>query len=149
MIYDYFFDDEIEIIKRAIENRDASWTRDIDSSHFGEEGVEGGIRKNLQYMSELKRVLDRHNIKMTVVVYPWPAQLFFEDASHRGVQLWKDFCIKEDCYNFIDANQFFFDEIQKSSKFEVIQKYYIPGDIHFNEEGNRAMFAIIDKHFKQ
>ena len=150
-IYDYYNDDGTgeKIIKGVADSTISRWTRDIDSPHYGKEGVLGGIRKNLEYMRRLKQLLDKHNIKMTVVVYPWPAQLFFEDRDHLGMQIWKDFCIKEGCYNFIDANPFFFDEIQKSSKMEVIKKYYIHGDVHFNTEGNKAMFAVIDNSFQR
>ena len=143
-LYDYFSNDEA-VIK---ENQTASWTRNIDSPFFGKNGVSIGIQRNLEYMKNLKHLLDKHGIKMTIVVYPWPAQLFFEDQSHLGVQIWKDFCIKENCYNFIDANPAFFDEIQKSSKKEVIKKYYINDDSHFNEEGNKIMFEIINTHLK-
>jgi lysophospholipase L1-like esterase len=148
-LYEYF-DDEAEekLLKRVVESPISIWTLDTDSPHYGKTGVLGGIRKNLEYMRKLKQLLDEHGIKMTIVVYPWPAQVFFEDRSHPGVQIWNDFCIKENCYNFIDANQFFFDEIQRSSKVEVIKKYYIRGDSHFNEAGNKAMFEIINAHVK-
>ena len=149
IIYDYFDDNAKEkALKKDLERTPAEWTRNIDSQHYGKAGVSGGIRRCLEYTRRLKQLLDKRNIKMTIVVYPWPTQLFFEDREHLGMQIWKDFCIKEDCHNFIDANQFFFDEIQKSSKMEVIEKYYIRGDSHFNEEGNRAMFEIINSYFK-
>jgi hypothetical protein len=106
-IYDYL-DEEAEF-KNVIENSMAEWTRNIDSSRYGKEGVLGAIRKNLEYMRNLKQLLDKRNIKMTVVVYPWPTQLFLEERSHLGMQIWKDFCIKEACYNFIDVNPYFFD----------------------------------------
>jgi len=152
MFYDYITIETDEAIFNTfayvIEMPDSEWTRSIDSSYFGKGGVLNGIQKNLEYMRNLKQLLDKHNIKMTIVVYPWPAQLFFEDREHLGMQIWKDFCIKEGCHNFIDANPFFFDEIQKSSKLQVIKKYYIPGDFHFNKKGNKTMFEIINTHFK-
>ena len=148
LIYDYFHFDDEAVFKKLIEYQPAEWTRNIDSPHFGKAGVLGAIQKNLEYMRNMKKMLDERNIKMTIAVYPWPTQLFLENRSHLGVKIWKDFCIKEDCYNFIDANPCFFDEIQKSSKREVIKKYYIHGDIHFNEEGNKIMFEIINTHFK-
>jgi hypothetical protein len=146
-LYEYFSDDET-VLKNVVEHPAAAWTLNIDSPHFGKEGARGGIRKNLEYMRNLKHLLDKRNIKMTIIVYPWPTQLFFENESHLGVTIWKDFCIKEDCYNFIDVNKYFFDEIQKSSEREVIKKYYIRGDVHFNEEGNKKLFEIINTHLK-
>ena len=148
LIYDYFYFDDEVVFKKLIAYPPAEWTRNIDSPYFGKEGALFGIQKNLEYMRNLKKLLDERNIKMTIIVYPWPTQLFLENRSHLGVQIWKDFCIKEDCYNFIDTNPYFFDEIEKSSKREVIKKYYIHGDIHFNEEGNKIMFKIINTHLK-
>ena len=147
-VYDYFYFDDEAAFKKLVEYPPAEWTWKPESPYFGKEGTWFGIRKNLEYMQHLKKLLDKYNIKMTIVVYPWPTQLFIGNRSHLGVQIWKDFCIKEDCYNFIDANPVFFDEIQKSSKKEVIKKYYINGDSHFNEEGNKIMFDIINMHVK-
>jgi hypothetical protein len=144
-LYDYFRD-ESEDNKR----KDAvdKWTRDIDSPYFGKGGVLDGIQKSLKYTHKLKQLLDKHNIKISIIVYPWPGQLLFEDESHLGVQIWKDFCMQENCYNFIDLNKVLFGEIQKTSKLEVIKKYYIHGDVHFNEEGNKIMFETINTHLK-
>jgi hypothetical protein len=149
-LYDYFTDDgtKYKLVKDVVKNQDAAWTRGMDSPYFDKEAILAGIAKNLEYMGKLKHLLDKHNIKMTIVVYPWSAQLFFEDEFHLGMQIWKDFCIKEDCYNFIDTNQFFFDAVRKTSRIDTINKYYIYGDVHFNIEGNKALFAIINEHFK-
>ena len=150
LIYDYFDDDGTgeKSVSKQHEFPLSKWTQDIDSPHFGKEGVPGGIQKNLKYMRKLKQLLDTHKIKMTLVVYPWPTQVFFDKELHLGVQIWKNFCIEEACDAFIDANPFFFDEARKTSKKDVIKKYYIHGDVHFNKEGNKAMFEIIDSRFK-
>ena len=143
-IYDYFYIDDDAVFKKLVEYPPGEWTRNIESPNFGKEGVRGAIQKNLTKMRKLKQLLDTHNIRMTIVVYPWPTQLFFENASHLGMQIWKDFCAKEACYNFIDANPYFFDEIERSSRRAVIEKYYIRGDIHFNTEGNKKLFEAIN-----
>jgi hypothetical protein len=98
-IYEYLTDDGTgyKVIKDAADYEGAAWTRYTDAPYFGKDGVLDGIRKNLEYMRKLKQLLDAHNIKMTVVVYPWPTQLFYEDKSHLGVQIWQDFCTRENC----------------------------------------------------
>ena len=152
IINDFFSNDEAvfkDVLKNVVEHPAAAWTRNIDSAYSDNEEILNGLKKCLEYMRNLKQLLDKHNIKMTVVVYPWPTQLFFVNQSNLSVKIWKDFCIQEKCYNYIDANQFFFDAIQKSSKIEVIKKYYIHDDTHFNEEGNKKIFEMINTYLKQ
>jgi lysophospholipase L1-like esterase len=125
------------------------WTVDQDIQGYNNEGVKGGVAQAMEAMHKLKQLCDRHGIKMSVAVYPWPAQLMFNERGHPGVQIWRDFCAAENCANFIDANTFFYNEIEHSYLTAVLKKYYIDeGDFHFNESGNKAIFEVINKSFK-
>lgn len=53
------------------------------------------------------------------------------------------FCNKNKCEKLIDSYTPFFDELRYYSKEEIIKKYYIPGDFHFNENGNKKIFEIL------
>lgn len=121
------------------------WTTDFDCSDFGKIGVRGGIKLALGYMRDLKALLDKHKITMSVVVYPWPSQLVNDAPGHPGVAIWREFCEKNGCANFLDANPFYFAEVAKSNVRDVINTYYIPDDVHFNAKGNAVMFRLIDE----
>ncbi len=123
----------------------AFWTSDPNTQGYGEAGVAGGIAQAVDAMSALKRLLDAHHIRMSVVVYPWPSQLMHNKPGHPGVSVWRDFCAREKCADFIDADDFFFEQVRRHGLVETLNKYYIAGDAHFNKEGNRALFEEIDR----
>ena len=57
-------------------------------------------------------------------------------------KIWKEFCLNK-CYKFIDAYSPFFDEAKNKSINYVMEKYYIKGDSHFNEYGNKKIYDIL------
>lgn len=109
------------------------------------EAVERGIDRATAAMRELKNLLDSRGIPMSVVVYPWPEQLRRGDARHRGVTLWEEFCAREKCRAFTDAGAALFAEAEQNGAEAAIARYYIPGDAHFNAEGNRLLFEALEK----
>lgn len=112
--------------------------------HYGEAGVEGGIERAVGAMRKLKRLLDQHDIPMSLAVYPWPNIVKSGMLRHRGVTIWEDFCREENCARFIDANPFFFQAAERDGMEAVYKKYFIYRDVHFNEEGNRVIFEALD-----
>ena len=91
-----------------------------------------------QAMSKLHELLKKNDIKLSLVVYPWPQQLKQNDENSRHVKMWKEFCYNR-CYKFINFFPFFFQEKKTSSYLEVYRKYYFWNDIHFNEVGNKII----------
>ena len=53
------------------------------------------------------------------------------------------------CKKFYDLMPYFFKEVSEIGYEKTYYKYYIPGDIHFNKEGNeliaRKFFEIYSK----
>jgi hypothetical protein len=122
----------------------SAWTYDPEADGHGTAGVAGGIAQALESMGKLKRLLDEHNIRMTIVVYPWPDQLAHDKPDHLGMTLWRDFCAREHCAGFIDANRLFFDQVEQLGLRPAVQRCYIQGDMHFTAEGNKLVFDAID-----
>jgi len=111
------------------------WT--VDESAFSDYGALG-IEKAQRHMNLLHSLLQRHGIRMTLAVYPWPTQILHEDVDSIQVRVWREWAANHS----VDFVDFFRDFIQPGqAPREVIRKYFIPGDIHWNEEGHRLVAA--------
>ena len=123
------------------------WTYLKDDVPYEPLKIDGGINKSLIKLNELYTLLNSKNIKLSIGVYPWPGQILFDQRNSKQVQIWRDFC-KDKCLNFFNMFDFFFDEIESSKdKKLVIKKYYIDGDVHFNEAGNKVVAEEILKKY--
>ena len=76
--------------------------------------------------------------RLTLVVYPWPDQLFAGDRNSLQVTHWRDWSATRDV-RFVDAFGPFFERPAE----QAVRDWYIPGDIHFNEAGNRRLFEAV------
>lgn len=127
----------IEKTKDPTQIERGSWTYNVESRAFGTDGVMGAVRTAQKNMMSLYELLRKNDIQLSVAVYPWPTQIKHDDLSNSlQSTVWKDFCMTR-CLFFIDLIKEFGAEAHKTSRDEVIKKYYIAGDVHFNEEGNK------------
>ena len=55
-------------------------------------GSAGGIERSVKNMQALADLLKARGIALTIVVYPWPAQLALGDHDSRQASLWREFC---------------------------------------------------------
>jgi len=111
------------------------WT--VDESAYSDYGALG-LEKAKKHMNLLHDLLRRHGVSMTLVIYPWPTQILHGDLDSIQVRVWREWAA-EHSVDFID---FFPDFIQPGqAPREVVRKYFIPGDIHWNEEGHRLVSA--------
>jgi hypothetical protein len=86
--------------------------------------------ENMQKLSELCK---EHNIKVSVIIYPWPAMIMNKDLQNVQVGFWENFC-HQNSLQFINLYPAF---ISREDPAEIIKKYFIEGDVHWNQEGNR------------
>jgi len=107
-------------------------------------GVEGGIERSLKHMQALADLLAKHSIPLTIVVYPWPVQLEWEDRNSRQAAIWRNFCITN-CKEFVDLFPAFF-AYKDSHPRSWYQDLFIPGDEHFSAAGNKFVFEELTKH---
>ena len=125
------------------------WTYDSQSEGYGELGVQGGIDKAVDYMGRLHDLLEKYGIRLSVGVYPWPAQLKeLENSSAINLQsrIWQEFCLDK-CEYFIDLFPKFAELVANKGAESVYHDYYIAGDLHFNEKGNALIFAALQETF--
>jgi lysophospholipase L1-like esterase len=107
---------------------------------WGEKGVQLA-EKHIQLLTDLCKA---HNIKMTIAVYPWQNELYFGNRNSRQVQIWRDFSDRNGI-NFISYYPDFFNApipgtpYSKVTPHQIVENYFIPGDIHWNENGHRLI----------
>ncbi len=89
-------------------------------------------------MNKVYDLLKENNIKMSLLIYPWPQQLKNKDLNSKHVEMWNKFCVDK-CENFINLFPSFEKELNNSNFIDVYKKYYYWNDVHFNKEGNQLV----------
>jgi hypothetical protein len=113
----------------------ARWTIDqglMDA--WGKRGLELASA-NLDKLAELCR---EWQCGVTLVVYPWPDNVMEKDRDSIQVRYWRDWSAKRDV-RFVDGFAPFFKDPGEA----VLKRYYIEGDVHFTEAGNRLIYETV------
>lgn len=108
------------------------WT--YDDAAYQQYGKKG-IQLALEHMGKLSSLLKQHNIKLSVAVYPWPDQIMYGDVNSRQVTLWKSWASDHDV-EFINLFPAFMTD-EKAE--DIIRRYYILGDVHWNKAGHELV----------
>ena len=119
----------------------SSWT--FNNKFFGDKE----INKSLKFMEMTYELLRKNDIKMSVGIYPWPAQILYDNGQSKIVTLMNNFCMNK-CEFFFNNFTDFFDETTFIDKEKIISKYYIEGDVHFNSLGNEKIFRNFERIFR-
>ena len=114
----------------------SSWTYIEDADGYGDLGVSGAVEKSIDAMHKLSELASKYQVKLSVGVYPWPAQILFDNVDSKQVSIWRNFCDKN-CYHFFNLFDFFHAKKNQLGADELIKQAYFFADVHFNEEGNR------------
>ena len=120
----------------------SSWT--FNNKFFGDKE----INKSLDFMEMIYELLKKNEIKMSVGIYPWPAQILYDNRQSKIVKLMNNFCINK-CEFFFNNFDDFFDETILIKKEKIVSKYYIEGDVHFNSLGNEKIFQNFERIFRK
>ena len=89
-------------------------------------------------MQALVNIAKQNGIEVLVAVYPWPGQVKHDVENSAHVQYWQQFSTENDL-KFINLFPVFFNKVKETNANKVIENYYIVGDVHFNEAGNRLI----------
>jgi hypothetical protein len=114
-------------------------------------GLEGGIAKEKAKMTLLWQELAKRNIPISVVVYPYPAQLVFDTADSRQVRIWREWC-EGKCKRFISLFPAFFAAKQQCPRHQPgcwYLKYFILGDIHYSAAGNVLVADVVSNNLTE
>ncbi len=118
----------------------ASWSY-LESNSL----LENKIKNTTENVDKIYQLLQKNKITFSLMVYPHQASILYDKRNSRYYILWKEYC-ENKCEYFIDAYTGFFDEVNLSSKEDVILKYFIPSDSHFNHAGNIRLAEYINKY---
>jgi hypothetical protein len=122
-------------------NRAGLWTVHDDAFEaYGREGLELA-REN---MDRLRDLLRTRGIPLTVAVYPWPDQVTHQDLHSKQAVFWREWAAANGA-GFIDYFPRF---IGKAPAREVLDRYFIRGDVHWNEAGHRVIAEGFLEHYE-
>ncbi len=128
----------IEARNVAIDIDRSRWT--IDEGLFRAFGARG-LEKAERSMNRLADLLDDNDIALTVVVYPWPAQIFHRDIDSKQVRFWRDWS-REHGADFIDLFPGFV-SVDPVENERVIRDLFIRHDFHWNEAGHHRAAELV------
>ena len=110
----------------------SSWTSDPDLWRtFGQPG----LRLATRHLGALRQLLGSRGISMTLVVYPWPDQIVRKERDCVQVTHWKSWC-QQKGVAFINLFPLFLDAGEAT---DVIDDYFIPADMHWNDRGHQLV----------
>ena len=113
---------------------------DYDDAIYYKWGKEGMSLAETS-MANLVGLCNNHNIKISLVIYPWPGHLKRRGTRSRYADMWKKFG-KRNSVEVIDLMNVLDHEINPEA---ALEKYYIVGDCHFSEEGHK----VVADHLQQ
>lgn len=100
-------------------------------------GLDKGLAKEKEKMTLLWKELASRKIPISVVVYPWPAQIVHDTADSMHVRIWRDWC-RGKCARFISVFPAFFavkEQCSRTSPGCWYAGYFVVGDVHYNAAG--------------
>jgi lysophospholipase L1-like esterase len=110
----------------------SAWT--VDRRAMRVYGREGLLRADEQ-MTALAATLRKRGIPLTIAVYPWPTHILWNDRDSLMVSPWRQWAAREDV-GFVQLYQEFFRAVDVAGMDEVISRYFIAGDVHWNANGH-------------
>lgn len=121
---------------KGLEQRRAMWTMDKELyEEFGEKGLTIAAK----HMLQLKKLLDQQQITLTVVVYPWPDQIYKNDFKSKQLRFWNNWA----SLNKVKFISLFNAFMPTTTAESTVKKYYIKGDVHWNEAGHKYIFQVL------
>ena len=110
-----------------------------------EEWGREGLALCAKYMTEVQELCAKHGIRLTIAVYPSPYQLTAGNLNGIQVTFWRQFA-EDHQAGFLNLFPAF---IGNEPPETVYSKYFIKGDVHWNEAGNRHVAEAVLEHIRQ
>lgn len=121
----------------------ADWT--VDEAAFARFGARG-LERARAAMDRLHELLERRGIALTLVVYPWPAQILAHDRDSKQVTYWRAWAA-ENGVSFVDLFPLL---VTDGDPWPTIHANYLPWDVHFSAAGHAriadAVLPVLAAH---
>jgi hypothetical protein len=125
--------------EKRVEER-PRWT--FDQKIFEKWGRDG-MALAQYHMAQIIQLMKQENVTVTIAVYPWPDQIREGDRYSVQEKEWRRFAE----LHGIGFLSYFEDFVQGNAE-EVIGRYFIPGDVHWNEQGHGLIFQKVRDYYK-
>ena len=133
--------DEMDFwIYLTTDHRGSAWT--FDDARWRDYGALGRQRAAAQ-MDALWSLLQDRGIPLVLAVYPWPDQLFNDPRAPRHQGFWRQWS-EDRGVEFISL----FPAFTEGDPRDVLQRYFIPYDHHWNAEGHQLVARIFLEQFR-
>ena len=130
-----------------INNTRSNWTYAYEAKNYNNYTYDESVKNILTNMRKLSKLLQKNEIDLSIVVYPWPGTLKNDIEENKYLKIWQDFCITN-CKNFFNLIKPFFDLLENEKFSNVYKEYYIYEDYHFNEKGQKFIAESFLKLYK-
>ena len=128
-------DTKTKNLYKSINVERGNWTHNI--SEWNNYGIKGRDLAKI-HLDKLVDLCNKSNIKVALVIYPWPSQLYYDYEAILHRTYWKDWSNLKGI-KFIDLFKYFNSKNPKKD----IEKYFIEGDIHWNKNGHKYIHELI------
>lgn len=115
----------------------------VDKNTFYRRSAKTGLLKMAVKLNQLKVLLDKNNIKMKLGIYPWPSEFIYSNDYSIWRNFWTEFSKFHELQIF-DTYTIFNEKINNNHQ---LKQYFIPGDFHFNPDGNKLIGEFIFKNY--
>ena len=126
----------------AINHDRSLWT--IREEHYQQVG-KPGLELAASHMDTIVKLSRQHGFSLTIAVYPWPDQIWYGDIDSHQVNFWQKWA-KDNDVPFIN---YFPDFFSQGTREEILQKYYIMGDTHWNEFGHAFIAEKLIRYLEE
>lgn len=109
----------------------------IQESGYAPLGVRGGLDKIVLKLADIGDIARQQSAEVYYLIYPYPAQIHFSKDKFSWSEFMRETCKRNSCRGVIDTIPQFRRLANETD--DWYRKYFIDGDVHFNEGGNRIV----------
>jgi len=107
-----------------------------------------GLRRGSEHMTALAHFLAARGIPLTLVVYPWPQQLQWNDRRSLQLSFWRSWAAGENV-RFVELFSDMFVQVDSAGLDRTIDRNFIPGDVHWNAAGHALVASLFLQRYCQ
>ncbi|HEY5997999.1 MAG TPA: hypothetical protein VI078_01685 [bacterium] len=138
-----YSDEDRRRMEAVPEPENGRWHWTIDPEAFRQWGEEG-LKIAGSHMEALARLCRDRGIRLTLVVYPAPLQIYAHDLDSLQVRYWERFA-RDNGASFVNLFPAFIGTATPDPD-ATYRKYFIANDTHFNAEGHRYLARLLDAY---